>query len=196
VGTTDRRFRAVAAVALLAIAGCGAPGSTAASSPLVTCTNVPAAKCDEAVASAVRSLPNTAAVSIEVVCVAVTCTPESGAMDTVVALADGSLLRSSTLSWLEPDAGGGTATTPVPAPGDAPVLPGAPAMEPTCLGVPRTMCLTMAETSFGELSTEAVIAIVVRCSKLPCTDEHGAGETVVTYADGSTASSGWEYAGQ
>lgn len=34
-------------------------------------------------------------------------TPESGAMDTVVTLVDGSRLRSTTLSWSEPGAGTG-----------------------------------------------------------------------------------------
>ncbi len=80
---------------------------------------------------------------------------------------------------------------PAPVPIQPPVLP----VEPTCQGVPVSMCKTMAETGFGELSDQAVIAILIRCSEPPCTDKHGKGDTIVTYADGSTRSSGWEYAG-
>jgi hypothetical protein len=194
VRTTD--LRRLAVIAVVAIAGCGAPAASGPpASPRISCVGVPAAKCDEAVASVARSLPNTVAVSIEVSCVSGTCTPESGAMDTVVTLADGSQLRSSTLSWSEPGAGtgGGTLGTaaPVPAPVPAPVVP----VEPTCQGVPVSMCKTMAETAFGEISDQAVIAILVRCSEPPCTDRHGTGDTVVSYADGTTRTSSWEYAG-
>ena len=57
------------------------------------------------------------------------------------------------------------------------------------------MCRTMAETAFGEVSDEEVIGIVVRCGQQACTDEHGAGETEVTYADGQVRISSWEYQG-
>jgi hypothetical protein len=116
-------------------------------------------------------------------------------MDTVVTLADGSQLRSTTLSWSEPGAGSGGGITgpaqPVPVPVPVPALP----VEPTCQGVPVSMCRTLAETAFGELTDEAVVAILVRCTEPPCNDKHGTGDTLVTYADGTTRSSGWEYAG-
>ena len=57
------------------------------------------------------------------------------------------------------------------------------------------MCRTMAETAFGELSDQAVARILVRCTEPPCTDAHGIGDTLVTYADGTTRTSSWEYAG-
>jgi hypothetical protein len=116
-------------------------------------------------------------------------------MDTVVTLADGSLLRSTTLSWSEVgDGTGGGINGPVepaPAPLPAPALP----VKPTCQGVPVSNCETVAETAFGELSDQAVIAILVRCTEPPCNDKHGIGDTIVSYADGTTRSSGWEYAG-
>jgi hypothetical protein len=116
-------------------------------------------------------------------------------MDTVVTLTDGSQLRSSTLSWSDPGAGsgGGTSGTaqPVPAPIEPPALP----VEPICQGVPLSMCRTMAETAFGELSAETVVGILVRCTAPPCTEKHGTGDTTVSYADGTTRSSAWEYAG-
>jgi hypothetical protein len=115
-------------------------------------------------------------------------------MDTVVTLSDGSQLRSTTTTWAgagEPAPGG---VKPLPDPEAPPISP-VGHVEPLCQGEPGTMCRTMAETAFGELSTEAVIAILVRCGEPPCTDKHGVGDTVVSYADGSTRSSSWEYAG-
>jgi hypothetical protein len=187
----DARRLAVLAIAL--IAGCGAPpASGPPPSPRIACTGIPAAKCDEAVASVARSLPNTAVVAIEVSCVAGTCTTESGAMDTVVTLADGSQLRSTTNSWATGGAQGveGGDTAPVPPPEPEPVVP----VEPVCQGVPVSSCKTMAETAFGEISDQDVVQIVVRCKEPPCTDAHGVGDTVVTYGDGTTQSSSWEYA--
>lgn len=114
-------------------------------------------------------------------------------MDTVVTLADGSQLRSNTLSWAEPDAGGDAGATepPRPAPAEEPAIP----VQPACQGVPPSMCETMAETAFGELPIDSVVSIVVRCTKPPCTDSAGAGDTTVSYADGTIRTSSWEYLG-
>lgn len=193
----DRRGLAVlAVVAFAAVTGCSAPAPSGGPipSPRVTCTGVPAAKCDEAVASVARSLPNTQPVAIDVSCVSGTCTMQTGAMDTVVTLADGSTLRSNTLSWAEADGDpdGGVAATEAPQP--APPEPALP-VQPACQGVPPSMCATMAETAFGELPTDSVLAIVVRCTKPPCTDKAGTGDTTVRYAGGSMRVSEWEYAG-
>jgi hypothetical protein len=188
-------IRRLAVLAVFTIAGCGAPAASGPPpSPTVSCVGIPASRCDEALVSVARSLPNTTPVSIEVTCVAGTCTEQSGAMDTVVTLADGSHLRSTTLTWSaagEPAPGG---VKPFPVPVAPPVVPVVP-VEPVCQGVPVSMCRTMAETAFGEVSDEAVTAIVVRCTRQPCTDAQGAGDTVVTYADGTTQTSSWEYAG-
>lgn len=197
-GTTD--LRRLAVLAIIVIAGCGAPVSSGPpASPRVSCEGVPQARCDEALASVERSLPNTTIAAIEVICVAGTCTDQSGAMDTVVTLADGGQLRSSTISWSEgaPAPGGvNPPAEPVPGPVEPaqPVEPAVP-VEPECFGVPASMCRTMAETAFGEVSDNAVVQIVVRCTRQPCTIDQGAGDTIVTYEDGSIQSSSWEYAG-
>lgn len=198
--TTDRQLLA-ATLALTLLGACGAPpASGPGATPRISCVGVPDAKCDEAVASVARSLPNTPVVAIEVSCVSGTCTDQSGAMDTVVTTADGATLRGSTLSWSEPATGGGSdgssgagATAP-PAPAPPAVGPDLP-VEPTCLGVPVEWCRTMAETAFGSVPAADVVAITVRCRDATCNPQHGAGDTVVSYADGSRQSSSWEYAG-
>jgi hypothetical protein len=189
-------LRRVAILAIMAIAGCGAPPTSGPpASPRISCQGVPAERCDEAVASVELSLPNTTPTAIDVICVSGTCSPESGAMDTVVTLADGNQLRSTTFSWSEgASAPGGGVNKPVPVP-EVPPAPAPAVIEPVCQGVPKSMCDTMAETAFGELSTEAVVSILVRCSEPPCTNEHGVGETLVSYADGTTGTSSWEYEG-
>ena len=114
-------------------------------------------------------------------------------MDTVVTLADGSELRSTTISWSQPaapDPGG----KPAPEPAQ-PAQPPAVPVEPQCQGVPVAWCRTMAETAFGEVSAEGVVSIVVRCDEPPCTDDHGIGETLITYEGGTVRTTYWEYAG-
>jgi hypothetical protein len=193
VTTTD--LRRLAVLAVIAIAGCGAPADSGPpASPTISCVGIPTSRCEEALASVARSLPNTRPVAIEVTCVAGTCTEQSGAMDTVVTLSDGSQLRSTTTTWseaAEPAPGG---VKPLPVPALPPIIPVVP-VEPLCQGVPVSMCRTMAETAFGEVSDEAVTGIVVRCTRQPCTDDQGAGDTIVTYVDGSTQTSSWEYLG-
>jgi hypothetical protein len=185
-------LRALAILAILAIAGCGAPAiSGPPASPVVVCQGIPVERCSEAVESVGISLPNTAPVTIEVICVSGTCTDESGAIDTVVTLADGSQLRSSTVSWSQPAAPEPEAAKPDPVPVEPPALP----VEPQCQGAPVAWCRTMAETAFGELSMVGVVAILVRCSTPPCTDDGGGGETIVSYADGTILTTAWEYAG-
>ena len=116
-------------------------------------------------------------------------------MDTVVTLADGSQLRSTTIAWSEAVQPGPPGIKPLPEPVAPPVEPVVPVVpvEPQCQGVPVSMCRTMAETAFGEVSDEGVVQILVRCTSQPCTNDQGAGDTIVTYADGSTQMSSWEY---
>ena len=114
-------------------------------------------------------------------------------MDTIVILADGSQLRSTTIAWSEAGAPAPGGVKPLPVPVAEPAVPVLP-VEPECQGVPKSMCLTMAETAFGEVSDDAVVQIVVRCTRMPCTIEQGAGDTLVTYRDGTTLTSSWEYA--
>jgi hypothetical protein len=183
-------------IAALVLVGCAAPSASGPpASPTIHCVGVPASKCDEAVASVARSLPHTAPVAIDVTCASGTCTAESGAMDTVVTLADGSQLRSATSSWSTVGGQGPGDVKPLPADEPIPVSPDVP-VKPICQGVPPSMCATMAETAFGEVSNQSVVQIVVRCGVPPCTDAQGTGDTVVTYEDGTTLSSSWEYSNQ
>jgi hypothetical protein len=156
---------------------------------VVSCTGVPAEKCEEAVASVARSLPNTHPAAIEVTCVSGTCTPESGAMDTIVTLADGSTLRSSTVPW----GTGGIEPGGKPIPGPPIAVPELP-VAPECLGVPLGKCQEMARSAVGIEDGQVIVQIVVRCTADACTDTQGEGETVVTMADGSTSKTGWGYA--
>ena len=130
---------------------------------------------------------------IEVVCVAGTCTEQAGAIDTIVTLVDGSRLRSTTLSWSEAGAPAPGGVKPLPMPIPEPAIPAVP-VEPECQGVPESMCLTMAETAFGEVSNASVVRILVRCTRMPCTIDQGEGETIVTYKDAVELTTTWEYA--
>ncbi len=180
----------LAVLAVLVIAGCSAPaGSGPPASPRISCNGVPQAKCDEAVASVARSLPNTHPAAIEVMCVSGTCTPESGAMDTILTLADGSTLRSSTIPWGTGGVEPGGKPTPAP-PIPVPELP----VAPECLGVPLGKCQEMAQTALVTEGGKVIVGIVVRCTVDACTDQGGEGETVITLADGSTSKVGWAYA--
>jgi hypothetical protein len=192
VGKTE--LRSLAALAILLIAGCGAPAANGPSAPAaVSCEGIPATRCDEAVASVARSLPNSPVAGIEVVCVAGTCTEQAGAIDTIVTLVDGSRLRSTTLSWSEAGAPAPGGVKPLPMPIPEPAIPAVP-VEPECQGVPESMCLTMAETAFGEVSNASVVRILVRCTRMPCTIDQGEGETIVTYKDAVELTTTWEYA--
>jgi hypothetical protein len=66
---------------------------------------------------------------------------------------------------------------------------------PVCVGLPAGPCRQNAGSDFGGVSVHGgVIKIVVTCSKRPCTDAAGEGDTVISFADGTTQSYGWAYA--
>ena len=182
---------AVVAVAGLVAACASSPPIDPAASPRISCLDVPAARCDEAVASVARSLPNEHPVLIEIICASPPCTSASGAMMTVVTLADGRRLTANGLPWSDPTAsGGGGVPVPVPVGPNGVPLP----VEPTCQGVPSASCRDMAasllDTGAGH---GGVISIVVRCTKNPCTVKAGEGDTLITYADGTNLTGGWAY---
>jgi hypothetical protein len=185
--TRARGFRVALLVVVWSVAGCGgaAPADSSAT-PRIDCTGLPAARCDEAVASVARSLPNEHPSRIEVRCISDPCTAASGAMDTTVTLADGRQLHANPLTWSDPSATGGGLVPP--APGD-PSLP----VQPTCQGIPLTNCRQVAGGSF-QSGHGAIVSILVRCTKNPCTAASGEGDTLVTYADGTQSTSGWGYA--
>ena len=170
-------------VAVVLLAGCAGSGpSDPAPSARITCVGIPAEKCDEAVASVGRSLPNEAPQAIDVSCVAAGCTATSGSMDTVVTLRDGRQLHATPLTW---GGGGGQEVRP-----DLPALP----VAPVCLGVPAESCQQNATADFPDAAAHGgVVKIVVRCTKNPCTGASGEGDTVITFADGETRTVGWAY---
>ncbi len=140
--STGGRFAVVAAllVALGVIAGCGAAApSGPAPSPRVTCVGIPPEKCDEAVASVMRSLLDASPEAIDVTCVSSGCTSSAGSMDTVVTLSGGRQLHANPLTW----GNGGGPQLP-------PVVPGMPPLPvaPICLGIPDEMCRQMAGSEF------------------------------------------------
>ncbi len=177
-------------LAVALAAGCGANGASGgngpsdpAPSPRITCVGIPPEKCDEAVASVQRSLPNEAPEAIDVSCVSAGCTATSGSMDTVVTLRGGRQLHANPLTW-----GGG---------GGLQVPPGMPALPvpPVCVGIPQEQCQQNAAGDFPDAAVHGgVVRIVVTCKKNPCTNDAGEGDTVVTFADGTTQSIGWGYA--
>ncbi len=187
--STGGRLAVVAGllVVLGVIAGCAAAAPSGPTpSPRVTCVGIPAEKCDEAVASVMRSLLDAAPEAIDVTCVSGGCTSSAGSMDTVVTLAGGRQLHANPLTWGN---GGG----PVFQPG----VPGMPQLPvaPTCQGVPEEMCRQMAGSDFPDAGLHGgVVKIVVSCTKVPCTAQKGEGTTVITFGDGTEdSSSGWGY---
>ena len=155
-----------------------------AASPRISCVDVPQAKCDEAVASVARSLPNEHPALIEIICASPPCTSASGATMTIVTLADGRRLTSNALPWFDPTAsgggGGGGPGVPVPVPGGPGVAP--LPIEPICQGVPPVSCRDMAASFLDPGNGHGgVISIVVRCTKNPCTVKTGGW----TYSSGS-----------
>ena len=134
-------------------------------------------------ASVERSLPNEVPEAIDVSCVAAGCNDSSGSMDTVVTLRGGRQLRANPLTWGD---GGGQQLPP-----GMPALP----VPPVCIGMPPGQCQQNAGGDFGDAAVHGgVIKIVVTCKKNPCTDAAGEGDTVVTFADGTTQMHGWGYA--
>ncbi len=134
-----------------------------------------------------RSLPNTKPAAIEVTCVVEACTSTGGTMNTVVTLDDGHQLRADPLTW-GANSGGGRPPPPPQVPlGPLPV-------EPICQGVPPSLCQDMARSAISNNGTGVgIVKIVIRCTKAPCTDTRGEGDSTVTLADGSEQESGWAF---
>lgn len=178
----------LAATSLVVACGGAAPADPTATAR-IDCTGLPAVRCDEAVASVARSLPNDHPVRIEVRCISEPCTESSGAMETTVTMVDGRQLHANPLTWSDASATGGGAVPPgQPAGGPGQVrLP----VEPTCQGVPLATCRDMG--SNFESGHGAVVSILVRCTINPCTATAGQGDTVITYADGTQSTGGWGY---
>jgi hypothetical protein len=71
-----------------------------------------------------------------------------------------------------------------------------PAIE--CIGIPAGHCPALireAERMSGRAGGPAISSISIRAVNPPCTDQACQGETVVVFADGTSASSGWGWQG-
>jgi hypothetical protein len=145
------------------------------------CEGVPQPKCGEMLADAERSAGGSDAriVGILIRCTRPPCTNAAGEGETIVAFTDGTEVSSG---WVFRMAG---------APEPDPSL----AVVPVCLGVPRQQCISMITNMFMEPEARQVVSIVVGCNDARCTPEHGSGRTIVTFADGSSETSEWEYNG-
>jgi hypothetical protein len=76
-----------------------------------------------------------------------------------------------------------------------PVREPVPAGE-TCILIEQDDCRVKIREALAGLGPNhpPVVGVLVRCTKVPCTDLAGEGETIVQFADGSQAGSGWAFA--
>jgi hypothetical protein len=175
--------RLVLGVVVLLFAGCGDGWSSAPpldALPPVECVGIPAATCQTIVADARRNAePGTVPIRIRAVCATPPCTIQQGDVNVEVRYSNGRADQYS-MGWAGPGAG-------------QPPVPVVPPVEPTCQGVPIETCRDMAISAVtGVTGGPAVTAILVRCSAT-CTSLQGDGETILTFADGTTTTATWGY---
>jgi hypothetical protein len=175
--------RGLLAVALL-VAGCGAiplPSAPPDLGPPVECLGIPGPTCQQIIDDArANAEPGTVPVRIRAVCTAV-CTLQQGDVSVEVRYSNGRV-DTYGMGWSGP----GVAPPPV--------VPGALPVDPTCQGVPEVPCRDRAlESVVADPARPAIRDILVRCTVAVCTEAAGTGETVITYADDTTTTSGWGY---
>lgn len=183
------RILAVAVVAFVVLA-CGSSTESTAipDQPLVECVGVPPETCRQSLADAQQdATPGTIVVQIRVVCTKLPCTLQNGEAKVDVRYSNGRTNSYGT---------GWAAAAPMPA-GPAQPAPSLP-VKPTCLGLPvggeTDNCLDFATNAMEHAPDDReVVLIVVRCKPGPCTAANGAGETILTFADGTTQVSEWNY---
>ena len=148
--------------------------------PVVDCVGVPPDICQGAVRDAQRNAPpGSLAVLVQVICTTQVCLPASGQTQVDVQYSDGTTTTFGS-AWEQA----------VPGNQPQPFLP----VQPTCVGVPPERCReTALRAAPVEDGRPAVLSIVVRCTRPPCTDVAGDGNMVVTYADRTTTNSSWSY---
>jgi hypothetical protein len=182
-GSPLRRRAGIALATLLLATGCDDPAtdaSTAPVEPAVACIGVPAGACARAVEETGSSGSSVPPAAIRVMCTAPSCSDREGAVRIGVVYADGTR-SSSGYGW----------AAAVPA-GQA---PGPPALTvvPTCIGIDRPHCQSLAQDAQGERPVPPhVRSIIVTCTAV-CGPVKGSGTTVITYVDGTTENSGWSY---
>jgi hypothetical protein len=76
-------------------------------------------------------------------------------------------------------------------PQNAPIPPGE-----TCVDIEPVACKAKIKETVDGLAPgrPPIVGVLVRCTKAPCTDLAGEGETIVQFADGSQTGSGWAFA--
>lgn len=178
--------RGLVAVALaLLVAACALPAPTPIlnppAQPIVDCVAVAPDVCQQAVRDAGRNAPaGSVVVRMQVRCTVQVCTAARGQSEVDVQYSDGTTGTYGS-AWEQAVPGGQAPPA---------VLP----VQPTCIGVPPQRCretaLSAVPVPDGRL---AVLSIVVRCTRPPCTDAAGQGDMVVTYADRTTTESSWGY---
>lgn len=193
--TLSRTSTAVACLAVglivMAMAGCGFGPVT--STPRVSCTGIPAGRCQALILEAERmsgQAGGPAIVSIVIRAVNPPCTEQACQGETIVVFADGT---SSSATWGWQGAG------PPPAEPTGPPPPPPPdgIVHPTCIALPADKCAEFADAGrFPDASPDpTIVAIEVACTKLPCTAELGMGTTTVIHEDGRREVSQWSYSG-
>jgi hypothetical protein len=184
-GSPMRRRAGIAIATLLLAAGCGDPptdASTAPSGPAITCVGVPAGACARAVENIGSNGSRVPPAAMRVTCTAPFCSHREGAVTIDVVYADGTR-SSSGYGW--------AAAAPA---GQA---PGPPALTvvPTCIGIDRQHCQSLAQDAQGERPVPPrVRSIIVTCTAV-CGAVGGTGTTVISYDDGTSEQSGWSYDG-
>lgn len=188
-----QRWLGAVIVAAAMVCGCGMFDPVVLPpAPPVDCRGIPAATCGEIVkdARANAGEPGVVPVSIRAVCTRAACTQAEGEVQVDVRYSDG---REDhfTMGWSSAMDGLGQPRGPAPIAS----LP----VEPVCQGVPAEMCREQAFVGLanGGLAPEPleVGSIVVTCTRVPCTEAAGDGDTTVTYVDGSTHAASWSYEG-
>ena len=66
----------------------------------------------------------------------------------------------------------------------------------SCVDIEQIACKARIKAAIDGLGPghPPIVGVLVRCTSVPCTDVAGEGETIVQFADGSQAGSGWAFA--
>jgi hypothetical protein len=180
---SHRRAPAVLAASALIAAGVVASCRTAPDLPPGerTCLGFPSEVCLRQVEDLeVEGSTRGGVVAYRILCTAAQCTEAAGEGTVAVVFADGTG-REGGFGYASP-----VGTPPEGTVGPLPVAP-------VCLGVPADPCEEFARSGVEHVADWSMIrAITVRCTGT-CTARDGAGETLVTLADGTTTTQSWSY---
>ena len=145
----------------------------------VDCGDVAEEPCTNVAATYGEMQGGRRAIGIAMRCDVSTCTSASGRVVIGLLSADGVRMSHGTTWGSEP--AGGLSNAPLPA----------PVVAPRCVGVPNARCFEMASAGDVPLGAPPVSVVTVRCTKGPCADGAGEGETTITFEDGTRSIVGW-----